>query len=327
MATNKSQSRAKAQHYVPRLHLQHFRGHSPKNMIWTYSKSRETARPSRIEETGLQKNYYSLLDDSGSYNDTIDQMLQEIESKAAEPYRSLLAGNIPHGQERANFAVFIASCFSRSPALIRSYAESMARMMQLELRLNARDLVSFNRLADSMERDTGEKINNREEAFEFLNDPSRYTLGVSEKLGLRAIGIADSIAPLLFERPWNIVIAIGDRFITSDNPVYRWVPRDSVHPFYGDGGFKNPRAEVSFPLSTKSMLIIGGDFDEERSIFASAENVQSLNRMRAANAEEFLFADRKDDQISALAREYKSERPRMAIGHELAQDVDVDIKR
>lgn len=327
MARSSSTKRTKAQHYVPRLHLRHFRGAAPKNMIWTYSKSRGTARPSRIEETGYQRNFYSVLDADGEYRDEIDNLLQGIESSAASPYRQLLAGVIPEGQARADFAVFVATCFTRSPAFIRAYAEATARSMQLELRLNAQDLSSFNRLADEMEQATGECIEDREEAFRFLNDPTRYTIGISEKAGLKAIGVADDLTPLLMNRRWNVAVAHGDTFITSDNPVYRWVPPETIHPIYGCGGFKNARAEVSFPLSSSMMLIIGDGLASEGQIFVGSEDVQNLNLMRAANAEEFLYANSKDDRFIKLAADFRDQKPRMTIGHRFATDVVVDVKR
>lgn len=296
-------------------------------MIWTYSKSRGTALPSRIEETGYQKNFYSIIDADGEYRDEIDKLLQGIESSAAAPYRQLLTGDIPEGQARADFAVFVATCFTRSPAFIRAYAEATARAMQLELRMNAQDLSSFNRLVDDMEQATGELIEDREEAFRFLNDPTRYTLGVSEKVGLKAIGVADDLTPLLMNRRWNIAIASADTFITSDNPVYRWVPPETIHPFYGCGGFKNARAEVSFPLSSSMMLIIGDGLPSEGQVLIDSHDVYSLNRMRAANAEEFLYADSKDDRFIKLAADFSDQKPRMTIGHRFATDVEVNVKR
>lgn len=319
--------RTKDQHYVPRLHLEHFCGDSPKNMIWTYSKSGRKPRPSRVQETGFQKNYYSVRGEDGSYFDDIDNKLTEIENEAAAPYRRLLSGELPEGQERANFAMFVATSFSRSPSLIRSYAEAFGRSAQLQMRMHAESSSRFNRFIDAMEYKTGNRIEDRDELFAFVNDPSRYTIKVSEKRGLRAIGIADKLAPLLYERYWHIVEATGGIFLTSDNPVYRWVPRETVHPIYGDGGFKNPRAEITLPLSSTRMLVICGVQLGEGLLYANSEHVWNLNRMRTANAEDLIFADRKDDRINALVQEFKDERPRMMIGHDYARDVDVSLGR
>src|SRR4051812_20685393 len=116
------QKRTKNQHYVPRLHLRRFLSEAPKNMIWTYDKQRGTMRPSRIEETGNQNNFYSVQREDGSYNDVLDLWLQGVESDAARPYEELLKGNIPTGQAKADFSVFVSSLYARSPALIRANA-------------------------------------------------------------------------------------------------------------------------------------------------------------------------------------------------------------
>jgi hypothetical protein len=180
---------------------------------------------------------------------------------------------------------------------------------------------------DAMERDTGNSAQNRDEVFAFINDPSRYTLSVSEKRGLGAIGVADKLAPLLYERYWHIVEAVGETYITCDNPVYRWVPQESIHPIYGDGGFQNVRAEITFPLSSTKMLLISSTKLDKDILYANAQHVWDLNRMRASNAEDLLFANRKDDRIAGLAHEFRDERPRMVIGHEYAEDVDINLSR
>lgn len=327
MVSKVEKRRTKDQHYVPRLHLQHFCGESPKNMIWTYSKRGRKPRPSRVEETGFQKNYYSVRGDDGAYFDDIDNKLTEIENESRAPYRRLLSGELPEGQERANFAMFVTTSFARSPSLIRSYAEAFGRSAQLQMRMQAEKHNEFNLLIDAMERDTGNYVEDRDELFAFINDPSRYRIEVSEKRGLRAIGIADKLAPLLYERYWHVVEATGGTFLTSDNPVYRWVPRDSIHPIFGDGGFKNPRAEITFPLSSTRMLVISGVRLGEGLLYANSKHVWNLNRMRSANAEELIFADRKDDRISALVEEFKDERPRMMVDHDYARDIEVSLHR
>ncbi len=296
-------------------------------MIWTYSKSRGIARPSRIEETGFKKNFYSIRDESGQYQDDIDNMLTDIENRAIRPYDRLLAGEIPTGQERADFSTFLATSFTRSPALIRSYAEASARMKTFEIRVNANDRTRFDRMIDRMERKTGNKIRDRKEVFEFINDPSRYKIGISEKSGLRAIGIADSLAPMLFDRHWHIIESVTDSFITSDNPVCRWVPSDSVHPIYGDGGFANRRAEISYPLSKRRLLLLTGEPLGQSVLYAGSQAVRLQNELRAIEAEDNVFADRKDESISALISRHKDRRPRSHIGAIEANDFEVDISR
>ena len=200
-------------------------------------------------------------------------------------------------------------------------------MAHLQLRLNTSTRTRFDGLMDRMERDTGKKVEDRDEAFSFINDPTRYSIGISEKRGLKAIGLADTLAPLFFQRTWHVVEAVADRYITSDNPICRWVPPDSIHPIYGDGGFKNARAEISFPLSSTRMLVMSGEQLGAGVLYAGSATVAGLNRMRAAEAEEFLYADCKDERIMVLANEFKEKRPRMVIGMEEAQEVEVNVTR
>lgn len=327
MSNSKQVKRTKDQHFVPRLHLQYFTGDAPKNMVWTYSKRRDKPRPSRVQETGFQKNYYSVRSGDGVYHDDIEDLLAEIESKAAAPYRALLAGDIPSGQARADFAVFVATCFSRSPAQIRSWADAAARSAQIQLRMSAETRGRFDRIADAMERDTGKAIPDRDSAFAFINDPSRYTLGISEKRGLQAIGAADAITPLLYERSWVIAEALEGRFVTSDNPVCRWVPAETISPIYGDGGFANPRAQISFPLSSTKLLIIAGVPQVETVLPIDGAEVLNFNRIRAAYAEDLVFADRNDAAISAMVEEFRGERPRMLVGHPYVGEVEVQVTR
>lgn len=265
--------------------------------------------------------------EDGSYIDDVDEKLAEIENAAAAPYRKLLRDEIPRGQDRADFAMFIATSFSRSPALIRSHAEAYARSAQLRMRMYAENRERFDQLVDKMEHDTGQRIEQRDEVFAFINDPERYGLEVTEKRGLVAIGVADELAPLFYERHWYVVDAVGETFITSDNPVQRWVPRDSIHPILGDGGFKNERAEVSYPLSPSRLLVISGQRFDRTRIQAGPQQVWNFNRMRAANAEDLLFADRLDERLSALIHEFRDERPRMSIDHPYARDVEIKLIR
>jgi hypothetical protein len=67
----------------------------------------------------------------------------------------------------------------------------------------------------------------------------------------------------------------------------------------------NARAEITFPLSSTKMLVMTGAQLGSGILYVDRESVWNLNRLRAANAEDLLFADRKDDRFSALAQEFK----------------------
>ena len=75
------------------------------------------------------------------------------------------------------------------------------------------------------------------------------------------------------------------------------------------------------------MLVMSGEQSGAGVLYAGSATVAGLNRMRAAEAEEFLYADCRDERIMVLANEFKEKRPRMVIGMEEAQEVEVNVTR
>lgn len=316
-------NRTKNQHYVPRLHLRRFVGAQPKNMVWVYSKGQLKARPSRVEETGSRNNFYSILSENGVYHDDIDEMLEKIENLAAEPYRGLLSGSIPQGQRRADFAMFLATAFSRSPAQIRAYAEAMARAWQTELRVRTQTKAGFDDLIKGMD-EAGIPIEDPENLHSFIHDPSRYWLSVSEKRGLEAIGVADDLAPILFARRWRVAVSPVP-LVTSDNPL-ALLPTGMVGQIAARS-FRSPIATVTYPLSTSKLLVIEGKLGAVGSANMSVTEAEMQNAYRVANAEDLIFADRHDPALVEQVAAFAEFRPRIKIGHDFATDVEVKITR
>ena len=85
----------KAQHSVPRLHLQHFIGHDPRGQVWTFNKDTGASWSAVPEETAVQTHFYSVEQDDGTYDTRIEEFLATIESKAAPIYEELITGKLP----------------------------------------------------------------------------------------------------------------------------------------------------------------------------------------------------------------------------------------
>jgi hypothetical protein len=99
----------KGQHFIPRLHLQHFTGDNPKGQVWTYDAPSGRAWSAIPEETAVQTHFYSAERDGGSMDTRIEEFLSTVEGAAAPVYECLLKGAIPKdSQERMSFAQFLA---------------------------------------------------------------------------------------------------------------------------------------------------------------------------------------------------------------------------
>jgi hypothetical protein len=286
-------------------------------MIWTFDNQTSRWRASTVENTAVQTNFYSVETESGA-NDEIEAMLAKIESAAATGYEMLLANQIPKGKVKADFSMFLATLHLRTPAMINATAAAHAEMLDLTLDTRFRSREAYEALVGKMEQTTGRRLDTTyEEMRDFITDKSKYHLAVTHKLGLRIIGAADEIADLLFQRGWFICHANEGFLVTSDHPVFRWAPLEARHPVYGDGGFNNSRAEITFPLSPDKLLLITGGEEQARDKHKIAQldrgAVDGANDMRAFAAERYVYSPVRSDAIAQQALKHKDELNRVLI--------------
>ena len=133
----------------------------------------------------------------------------------------------------------------------------------------------------------------REEYRESLLDPSEFEITVPKEMTFAALGAGDQLAPLFDKVNWYLMTAAEGLIITSDNPLVREVHRGTVHPIYGDMGFLNPTAEITFPLSPTK----------------PRDLVQLANTARAAQSDQYLYASVKHPEIERLAAQFRDSRP------------------
>lgn len=306
--------RPKRQHYVPRFYLEHFADIN--GMVWSYDLQAESIRPATPENTAVETNFYSVIDAEGEHNDEIENWLQGVEGKASELYPKVLRGERLQGQEKADFAVFIASLFTRSPAIVTAYAELMGKFAQHITDLTMRNRTQFDTEMDRYDADRGVTTSGKErdELFEFAKDKTRYFVEVDKKRGLEALAGTDHLTPIFYDMTWAVFESKDQHLITSDNPVVRVTPPSDHHPIYGDGGFLNKRVNVSLPLSSTRML---GLFWNDKAVVGvhpiGREAGKVYNRQRAHFSERYLYASERDSGIQALGRKYRKPGLRMEL--------------
>jgi hypothetical protein len=148
----------------------------------------------------------------------------------------------------------------------------------------------------------------REAAREGMLDPSKFEFEIPKGVTFRALPIADELAPMFFHMNWYLIDAAEGYFISSDNPLVREVRRDTVHPIYGDHGFLNKTAEVTFPLSPHRLLLMAWS-DEPRRASVPLDSVRRANMARAAQSDRFLYTHLKSAEIEQLAAQFRDSRP------------------
>ena len=322
-----AKSRPKRQHYVSRFYLEYFEDSD--GLVWTYDTAGNDIWPASPENTAVQANFYSPKDESGEYLDNIEDWLAGVETTAAPLYARVIDGKVLADQERADFSVFLASLYARSPANIRASSEFQGYAMQFAFDAYLSDRDQYDRLVDRIDEAKGEATSKeeRDRSFEFGRDKDGYTLEINQHAGLLGIKVTDRLAPILFKMNWDLIIVDEQHLITSDNPVVRVTPPEDYHPVYGDGGFYGKRTWVTIPLSpTRLLRLTWSDDPEGRILRGNKQHGRLFNRQRAYFSEKYLFASKNDSGIRALGQKHKETRPRIQMTG-MDRMAEVKVKR
>jgi hypothetical protein len=305
-------STPKGQHTIPRLHLQHFAG--AEGRVFTYDAIAGKVWAATPEETAVETHFYSAELKDGSIDTSIEAHLSQIESAAAPVYQGLLDGKIPdQTQERADFAHFLGLIYSRTTGMRRMAAEAYGKMLQVQMHFAGSHPEAFESVIRSREAELGRKMTpeEREAARQGMLDPSKFEFEIPKGVTFRALPLADHLAPMFFHVNWYLIEAAAGYFISSDDPLVREVRRDTVHSIYGDMGFLNETAEVTFPLSPHKLLLLAWS-DAPRRASVPLDSVGRANQARAAHSDRFLYSHVKSAEIEQLAA--RSSLPRFPSG-------------
>lgn len=306
----KMTSRAKRQHTIPIVHLKHFIGNNPAGQIWTYDGASGEMRSATPENTAVVGDFYSLEQPDGSINTEIEEALSKVESAAAEPYERLVAGAIPAGVQRGNFAMFLALMFVRTTAMRRIGGQMYGQFIQTMSYAYASNPKVFEGSMKRFELSSGQSFTpeQREDIRQFILDPDRYSMQIPKDRAMILLGSADKLAEILHAMKWSLVSPERGYFFTSDNPLVR-VSRRTHHTARSDGGFKDKNAEVFFPLTPRAQLLLHWQGDAPDRGLLRRRLVDGSNAERAMTSEQYLFAHIRDERILRLAIKFRHSRP------------------
>ncbi len=304
----------KKHHFVPQFYLRQFATLEPAEEIWTYDMEAGVSRGTTVQNTAFEKYLYSVPLEDGTRLDDLEDVIANIESKAAPVLEKLTTGQKVGDQERADFASFMAIMYVRTDVFRHQYAQIMIGELQLKLYATAIHDGSFENFIEKYQRDKGSLSAEEIETMrhEMLN-PQGFTVSVDKASTLRALKFHDRLVRIFYDMHWSLLKAKEPRyFITSDNPVIFEVPERYRHPFYG-GGLLDDKVELTFPLSPDTCLLATWQENPPARVVVNAKVVRSLNRLRAGYARRFLFGPRRDYGIQRLGAKYKDVRPGMEI--------------
>jgi hypothetical protein len=156
--------------------------------------------------------------------------------------------------------------------------------------------------------------NERDKLFEIAHGATVGNFEIDEKSGLDSIAMSELVAQIFYNMRWDIVVTEDQHFITSDHPVVHIVGAHDGLPNPVDGGFNNRKSIVTLPLTSTKMLFMTWSGSRKGQVLPCDKDVVSdLNRMRAKNAEQQLYASKHDSEVEKIAEEYSNYRPRISI--------------
>jgi Protein of unknown function (DUF4238) len=216
---------SKRHHYVPRFYLNYFVTNSVERSprFWVYDKAGGPPRIQTPINTAVEGYLYSFEAPLGTKNDSLEQALSTLETKAKPVLdRWQRRGVTATQEEQKLIAEFLAVMYSRSPKTIQGITEASG-IMGIELARFLADQPDMIREFLDRERTRGRpNVPSVEEMVDNLqNVEERFEIEVNRESSLiDSFRLAERIAAELFYMNWCLCYApTRTFFVTSDTPL------------------------------------------------------------------------------------------------------------
>ena len=318
------QQRNVQQHFVTAAYLVGFTPNVTRDsQLWVYERNSDKVFRLIPDEAAKRRNYYSIPQKDGGFNDIVDTMLTALEGQAMPALQKLLAGDYKLSRfERALLGLLIAFQEFRTPWARASFQKMEVHLAQATMRMAARAPGYLEHTLDEL-RAKG-KVEGSVSSAQVRDYFEKGKLVAKPHAGIDTmVSTAQHIGHFYTQMHWTVFHATGGEFLTSDAPVVRRDP-GFKGGFYG-GGLMSSTAQVWFPLSKKACLLITHDNERKRKFFELLENgkareaeairaelsaivgrdigtegVQAVNGQTIVNGDRFVFSPFQSNEISRL---------------------------
>lgn len=243
----------KRQHYLPEFYLG---GFCRDGFVCLYDRNRHDYRRQRPKNTGVVGHLYTVRDAEDRQRFEIEEMLSQIEGKAAAILPKLENCESITDEERASVALFIALAFTRTPERLGEIERLNAHFIDMMIQA---DIGTPEGAARLIEKTGGAERSpfTAQALAEFVRNGGFKVKVANTRLLDGMLTMADAIIPLLISASWVVLHRTADRssFVTTDSPVRLLPPRGFDPGFYGVG-FGLPGVETWFPLSAATCLCL-----------------------------------------------------------------------
>lgn len=275
------------------------------------------------DNAAKRRNYYSIPLPDGSHDDRLDVMITALEGQAMPSLRKLQAGDYSLSTfERALLATFIGFQEVRTPWMRQMFHQIEEETTTSTMHFAANQPGYFEKVFEQLKAEGDSADVTPDQLREALRE-GRIKAKAQPHAGLDLVASMGIFLGNFYTRMlWTVLRTTEGAFVTSDTPVVRRDP-EFKGGIYG-GGLKSSTAQMWFPLSKRTCLIISHDTEGENKFFEllaagrgqEAEAIQralppirerearqsvvdAVNHQTITNADRFVFSPFESADISA----------------------------
>jgi uncharacterized protein DUF4238 len=285
-------SKHKKQHYVPSCYLKGWSDPScPPDQtpyIWLFKKNEREGRRKSPDNIFHETDMYTIRDEDGGRNLTIEHSLSELEGLFAnirnhkfKRHRNL------NPIEHFTICVFIAAIHARTKSQLRHMADQWRKPLAMMDKLNERMKTASEKDKKAMSSIAGPSDDSKSFTYEeikaMVDEPVRNIL----------LPMIQTVAPLIARLDFAVICTdTAPGFITSDRPCVWFDPKAYTRPpMYRAPALMYETTEITLPIApTQCICLNRHGINGYR--YMHATGVKEFNRRTRFSASEYYVVNR-----------------------------------
>ena len=287
---------ARRHHIIPQLLLKRF---AQDDRVWVLDRAENRLYRTNIINVACEVDY-NAVETTGKFGqDCVEQeVFAEIEGIAEPIIQNMLnrrSPQFPQGRDWELMANFLALMYTRGPTL----RKLIKRLHQFGSEVIVDHIYSdentYKATFEEISKDTGidvnmdykEALRARQEMEIHVEIPTTHYVHETLLLGAFFVPVFADMTPNL-----EIVDVLCDsEYVISDRPI---VPiTKSLKTYDGWSWYKNPDADLFFPLSSRACLVL--NYDALRKVtIVDTRRIALINHLMACNSQRVIISKKKD---------------------------------
>lgn len=271
-------TKAKRHHYLPRFYLA---GFSRDGLLAVYDEDREHLRLGQPANIAVRKHYYSLVDENGAKDPSVEGSLARIEGRTKPVFDALVNRQFLATEERYYLAIFLGIMACRTPLFERLLSEVLTGFVESTVRRNLQEATE------------GELFGVPTTEIESVLDSGEFVLEAHPNTRISQIfENGKRLGRSFYVANWTVLHTDQrNAFITCDNPFGILSPRPVPSDFgFQRYGIASREVITTFPLSAEACLLMSGAGKTLTHASATKGQARQINLSTIAETDSYAMA-------------------------------------